>query len=63
MMNYERLNWVIKILALNSPAEIQRYKIPSYNGYFHEEFVRNIMSRRVDVSKDAINHVKLNIVL
>ncbi len=62
MMNYEKLNWVIKILVLNSPAEIQRYKIPSYDGYFHEVFVRDIMSRRVDVSKDAINHVKLNIV-
>jgi hypothetical protein len=63
MMNYEKLNWVIKMLVLNSPAEIQRYKIPSYNGYFHDVFVREIMSRRVDVSKDAINNVKLNIVL
>lgn len=49
------------LLNLSNPSEILRYKL-SKNIIENEEMLRNLLRRRVDFSKEAINRVKINLV-
>lgn len=57
---FEKLKWTVKILSIIQPVDIQRYHIPS--SCMSEELVRSIMGRRVDLSRVAVENVKLTFV-
>jgi hypothetical protein len=57
---FEKALWAVKIITIDQPADIMRYHVPS--SFFNESDVRSLMSRRTDLSKDAVAKVKLNLV-
>ena len=57
---FEKINWILKILSIDSPADMKRYNLPSQA--LTDDIVRNIMTRRCDLSKDAIGKIKLNFI-
>ena len=57
---FDELIWMLKILSIDQPADLTRYKIPK--AYMDDNLTRKIMSSRVDLSKDAIARIKINIV-
>ena len=57
---FNRWQWISNILALDSPADIRRYKLPK--AFFDESQVRELMSLRIEFSKDAVARVKLEII-
>ena len=56
---FDPLIWMLKILTIDQPADLLRYKIPG--AYVDDGLARQIMASRVDLSKDAIARVKINI--
>jgi hypothetical protein len=57
---FEKALWAVKIITIDQPADMMRYRVPS--SFFNESDVRSLMSRRTDLSKDAVAKVKLNLV-
>ena len=56
---FDRLHWVLKLLTLDSPADVRRYKIPKE--HLEESQVRDVLSRRTDLPRDAIARVKIHL--
>jgi hypothetical protein len=56
---FDPLIWILKILTIDQPADLLRYKIPK--AYLDDSLTRQIMASRTDLSKDAISRVKINI--
>ena len=56
---FDPLIWILKILTIDQPADLLRYRIPST--YIDDTLARQIMASRTDLSKDAIARVKINI--
>jgi hypothetical protein len=61
------IKWAAKILALDQPGDIRKYNIVQGSSSsrpfrkLDEALVRDIMSRRVDFSKDVVSKIKINI--
>jgi hypothetical protein len=53
-----RLSWALKILTLDQPADIRRYRLPLH--LIDEATVRLIMGRRVEFAANAISGVKFS---
>lgn len=57
---FSKWRWIANILALDSPADVRRYRLP--RAYFEESQVRELMALRSDFSKEAVLRVKIELV-
>jgi len=57
---FERVLWATKILTIDQPADMMRYRVPAR--LFGEAEVRRLLGRRTDLSQEAVAKVKLNII-
>ena len=59
---FAALVWATKLLALDQPADIRRYAMPTtgLDPPLTEERVRALLARRVEFSRDAVQRVKIN---
>jgi len=55
------LLWALKVLTLDKPADIKRYAVPSAcKDIVDATFIRKLLAKRVDFSREAISRIKLD---
>ena len=53
-----KVRWALKIITLDAPADIKRYKVPV--DVISQDCVKSLMTTRSDFSKDAVQNINLN---